>query len=201
MRRRRSSDPMGDTATNLGNAMDELMRHQPSLRTDATAGIIQLLEELCALGHDPNYIASSRTQKFEAIQNASARTGPVEATGGGSSDEEEDEEEEATSSSNPVPPRGIESEAGAVVQSEKTPVPLVDYVLNVMKFVDAILSNNSTDDHCREFVSQRGLVPLMGILGLPNLPVDFPVTPACQVREIFITSLEKNPFLSRHYIP
>ncbi|XP_032797159.2 LOW QUALITY PROTEIN: E3 ubiquitin-protein ligase HUWE1 [Daphnia magna] len=180
MRRRRSSDPMGDTATNLGNAMDELMRHQPSLRTDATAGIIQLLEELCALGHDPNYIASSRTQKFEAAQSTSARTGPVEATGGGSSDEEEDEEEEATSSSNPAPPRGIETETGTVVQSEKTPVPLVDYVLNVMKFVDAILSNNSTDDHCREFVSQRGLIPLMGILGLPNLPVDFPVTPACQ---------------------
>ena len=63
---------------------------------------------------------------------------------------------------------------------EKEPVPLVDYVLNVMKFVDAILSNNSTDDHCREFVSQKGLVPLMGILGLPNLPVDFPAQPACQ---------------------
>ena len=27
---------------------------------------------------------------------------------------------------------------------EKQPVPLVDYVLNAMKFVDAILSNNST---------------------------------------------------------
>ncbi len=40
---------------------------------------------------------------------------------------------------------------------EKEPVPLVDYVLNVMKFVDAILSNNSTDDHCREFVNQKGL--------------------------------------------
>ena len=186
MRRRRSSDPMGDTATNLGNAMDELMRHQPSLRTDATAGIIKLLEELCALGHDPNYIASSRTQKFEAIQSSSTRAGPGEGAGGGSSDEEEDEEEEATSSSNAVPAaRGgvgsIEVEAGAGAgPSEKTPVPLVDYVLNVMKFVDAILSNNSTDDHCREFVHQRGLIPLMGILGLPNLPVDFPVTPACQ---------------------
>ena len=63
---------------------------------------------------------------------------------------------------------------------EKQPVPLVDYVLNAMKFVDAILSNNSTDDHCREFVSQKGLVPLMGILGLPNLPIDFPAQPACQ---------------------
>ena len=57
---------------------------------------------------------------------------------------------------------------------------MVDYIHNVMKFVDAILSNNSTDDHCREFVSQKGLVPLMGILGLPNLPIDFPTHQACQ---------------------
>ena len=44
MRRRRSADPLGDTATNLGNAMDELMRHQPSLKQSATAATIQLLE-------------------------------------------------------------------------------------------------------------------------------------------------------------
>jgi len=36
MRRRRSSDPLGDTATNLGNAMDDLIKHHPYLRTDAT---------------------------------------------------------------------------------------------------------------------------------------------------------------------
>ena len=49
-----------------------------------------------------------------------------------------------------------------------------------MKFVEAILSNNATDDHCREFVNQKGLIPLMGILGLPNMPIDFPSHPACQ---------------------
>ena len=65
-------------------------------------------------------------------------------------------------------------------EEEKEAVPLVDYIHNVMKFVDAILSNNATDDHCREFVTQRGLVPLMGILGLPNLPIDFPTNAACQ---------------------
>ena len=32
---------------------------------------------------------------------------------------------------------------------EKQPVPLVDYVLNTMKFVDAILSNNSRGDLLR----------------------------------------------------
>ncbi|KAK7483667.1 hypothetical protein BaRGS_00025100, partial [Batillaria attramentaria] len=125
MRRRRSADPFGDTASNLGNAMDELMRHQPSLRTDATKAIIKLLEEICSMGQDPKYICQKQQPKTE-------QTG--------------------------VSPR--------------SPQP--------MKFVEAILSNNSTDDHCREFVAQKGLLPLMGILGLPNLPIDFPASPACQ---------------------
>lgn len=43
MNRRRSTDPLGDTASNLGNAMDELMRHQPSLKVDAIAAVIKVL--------------------------------------------------------------------------------------------------------------------------------------------------------------
>lgn len=42
MRRRRSAEPMGDTATNLGNAMDELMRHQPGLRAEATSAMVKV---------------------------------------------------------------------------------------------------------------------------------------------------------------
>ena len=46
-------------------------------------------------------------------------------------------------------------------------------------FVDSILSNNSTDDHIREFVSQGGLTPLLRLLSLPSLPLDFPTSTAC----------------------
>jgi len=175
MRRRRSADPLGDTATNLGNAMDELMRHQPSLKQSATAAIIKLLEQVCALGRDPRYVCWKPASSKES-SGASSNGAHLPLTRGGeaSSDEEEEEEENGgeTGTADPLP--------APSPSPEKEPVPLVDYVLNVMKFVDAILSNNSTDDHCREFVSQKGLVPLMGILGLPNLPIDFPAQPACQ---------------------
>ncbi len=59
-------------------------------------------------------------------------------------------------------------------------IPLLDYITNIMKFVEAILSNNTTDDHCKEFVKQKGLEPLLMILSLPNLPIDFPSSTACQ---------------------
>ncbi|PNF30505.1 hypothetical protein B7P43_G09941, partial [Cryptotermes secundus] len=175
MRRRRSSDPMGDTASNLGNAMDELMRHQPSLKVDATFAIIKLLEELCVLGRDPKYICWRAQNKMDVSPVPAPR--PTGNNEGGSSDEEDEDEEEASTSSHP---QREDAASDSSALHEKTPIALIDYILNVMKFVDAILSNNSTDDHCREFVAQDGLVPLLSILGLPNLPVDYPVTTAAQ---------------------
>ena len=103
--------------------------------------------------------------------------------GGSSDDEEEEDDDENTQS------RG-EEEQPIEEGQERIAVPLVDYIVNVvccydfcvtgalqwfclqMKFVDAILSNNSTDDHVREFKEQGGLKPLISLLGLPNLPVD-----------------------------
>ncbi|ROT63125.1 hypothetical protein C7M84_018994 [Penaeus vannamei] len=141
MRRRRSSDPMGDTASNLGNAMDELMRHQPSLKAQAMKAIVKEVTHTTSAGRRHPSMKHHQRQYLGQREDVP----PTDTTTG-----------------------------------EKRPVPLVDYVLNVMKFVDAILSNNSTDDHCKEFVAQKGLVPLLGILGLPNLPIDFPVSQACQ---------------------
>lgn len=45
--------------------MDELMRHQPSLKADATAAIIKLLQDLCQLGSDPKYICWRPHSKSE----------------------------------------------------------------------------------------------------------------------------------------
>ncbi|CAH1782935.1 unnamed protein product [Owenia fusiformis] len=172
MRRRRNSDPLGDTASNLGNAMDELMRHQPSLRTDATKAIIMLLEEVCAMGTNPRYVCQKPTPKIEQILSTRS------AADGASSDDEEDEEDLGMTSQR-TSAKPMELNTPEVDSQETIAIPLMDYVLNVMKFVEAILSNNTTDDHCREFVNQKGLIPLMKILNLPNLPIDFPASPSC----------------------
>lgn len=192
MRRRRSSEPTADTACNLGNAMDELMRHQPSLRQDATLAIINLLEELVYLGTNPKYICWRPHSKSEVSPSSNSRS--TTNAEGSSDEEEEDEDETSTSSQN------AQTEAQAQSNSERTPIALIDYILNAMKFIDAILSNNSTDDHCREFVEKGGLKPLLKILGLRNLPVDCPVTnPAQAVATVCksILNLAHEPVLFR----
>uniref|UniRef100_A0A3P8UPN2 E3 ubiquitin-protein ligase HUWE1 n=1 Tax=Cynoglossus semilaevis TaxID=244447 RepID=A0A3P8UPN2_CYNSE len=177
MRRRRSSDPLGDTASNLGSAVDELMRHQPTLKTDATTAIIKLLEEICNLGRAPEYICQKPSiQKADgtvAVPPARSSHAAEEA----SSEDEEEEEALHTFTQQQGEP---ESNRQVVGTEERIPIPLMDYILNVMKFVESILSNNTTDDHCQEFVNQKGLLPLVSILGLPNLPIDFPTSAACQ---------------------
>ncbi|XP_074873486.1 E3 ubiquitin-protein ligase HUWE1 isoform X2 [Carettochelys insculpta] len=180
MRRRRSSDPLGDTASNLGSAVDELMRHQPTLKTDATRAIIKLLEEICNLGRDPKYICQKPSiQKADGTATAPPPRS-THAAEEASSEDEEEEEVQAMQSFSATQQSEAEPSQQVVGTEARIPIPLMDYILNVMKFVESILSNNTTDDHCQEFVSQNGLLPLVTILGLPNLPIDFPTSAACQ---------------------
>uniref|UniRef100_A0A2I2Z6S7 HECT, UBA and WWE domain containing E3 ubiquitin protein ligase 1 n=1 Tax=Gorilla gorilla gorilla TaxID=9595 RepID=A0A2I2Z6S7_GORGO len=201
MRRRRSSDPLGDTASNLGSAVDELMRHQPTLKTDATTAIIKLLEEICNLGRDPKYICQKPSiQKADGTATAPPPRSNHAAEEASSEDEEE-EEVQAMQSFNSTQQNETEPNQQVVGTEERIPIPLMDYILNVMKFVESILSNNTTDDHCQEFVNQKGLLPLVTILGLPNLPIDFPTSAACQAvagvcKSILVRSIWPNVFIS-----
>lgn len=61
--RRRRSESVTDTATSLGIAMDELMRHQPSLKSRAVKAIIKLLKDICVLGSDPRYVCTKTSSK------------------------------------------------------------------------------------------------------------------------------------------
>lgn len=103
--RRRRSDSMGDTASSLGNAMDELMRHQPSLRVNAIGAIIKLLEEICKLGTDPKYVCAKTSSSGKSNEcmvhgtasggshsNDSSRAIPVSNINNDSSSSEEEDE-------------------------------------------------------------------------------------------------------------
>ncbi|MEQ2171209.1 hypothetical protein GOODEAATRI_008296 [Goodea atripinnis] len=76
MRRRRSSDPLGDTASNLGSAVDELMRHQPTLKTDATTAIIK------TLSHEPKVLQEGLCQLDSILTSLEPLHRPIEMPGG-----------------------------------------------------------------------------------------------------------------------
>ncbi|XP_016986687.1 E3 ubiquitin-protein ligase HUWE1 isoform X2 [Drosophila rhopaloa] len=232
MRRRRSSDPLGDTATNLGNAMDDLIKHHPYLRADATEAIVRLLNELVRLGSDPSFICWRANKESSGSGSGSGSHGGahhvastpspmvmVAGSGGSasvlqgaadtndSSGDDDDDDDEMSSASQqqqqPTTPGqsggattprtqqvGGASGAGApaatsqavkvVTPPEREAIPLIDYILNVMKFIEAIFSNSPNGDHCREFVLHGGLKPILQLLSLPNLPVDSPVSTTSQ---------------------
>ena len=58
-------------------------------------------------------------------------------------------------------------------------VPIMEYVLHVVHFLDAILSTNSTDDHIKEFMQQKGLPALLDLATMVSLPLDFATSNAC----------------------
>ncbi|XP_067638187.1 E3 ubiquitin-protein ligase HUWE1 isoform X2 [Eurosta solidaginis] len=193
MRRRRSSDPLGDTSTNLGNAMDDLMKHHPYLRTDAIEAIVRLLHELARFGSDSNYICwrahkDNSNSVANTINSSSTHSSNTDTSielrcnENDSSGEDDEDDDEMSSASQQQQRQNRPSEQQVPVRSnhEREAIPLIDYILNVMKFIDAIFSNSSNGDHCREFVMHGGLLPLLRLLSLPNLPIDSPVSTTAQ---------------------
>lgn len=90
MRKRKSSDTFGDTANNLGTAMDELMRHQPSLRTEAIKAIIGLLKEIIRLGTSTDYVCTSKSAVTESVEANTSAAAPASQNSDIESEDEED---------------------------------------------------------------------------------------------------------------
>lgn len=104
----------GDTATSLGSAVDELMRHQPSLRSEAIGGIVSLLERLKNLGQDPDVVCHQRPSIYSMLTSpvtSSSSTAVPQVGGqssqsnnnlGNSSDDDDDDDDVASVHSVPV---------------------------------------------------------------------------------------------------
>ena len=168
--RRRRSESIGDTASSLGNAMDELMRHQPSLRVEAISAIIKLLHELCKLGSDSKYICSKTKSNDLSIglvlSETSERVIPTNSNISNdlsSSEEEEDFDDDTantTPSSNVVSEVALPSmidEASSNTSKQisrneqRLQIPLHDYIFNVVnmfyyllyKFYSSMITNTN----------------------------------------------------------
>ncbi|KAH9407759.1 E3 ubiquitin-protein ligase huwe1 [Tyrophagus putrescentiae] len=80
----------------------------------------------------------------------------------------------------------------------REPVPLLDYITNIMRFLQSIL--NTSNQHATEFMRQQGFSALLALLTLPNLPADFGNSAACYYMStvmwwLFKCTLDKNIFV------
>ena len=201
MKKRRSSESGTDTAGTLGSSVDELMRHQNSLRKPAIAAAIDLLHYLVDLGNDPNTIivkSLACSSKDVPEEPAEAATVDQETQ----SDEERvtmDEElpQVSTDKSDENPRKKRRTEATEDKKKAPEKVPLLEYIVNVCKFLDSMLSNNKTPDHCKEFISAGGVQVLLKLDSLKSLPLDFPTSQAAQqvasvLRVVFVLSKDRS---------
>lgn len=150
--RRRRSESIGDTATSLGNAMDELMRHQPSLKSETIKATVKLLEDICKLGSDAKYICS-KTKSNDAnvgmvLTETSERVIPTTSNISNdlsSSEEEEDFLDDDTTTT--TPPSNVTSEIAPLPSTseentntskqvirleQRQQIPLHDYIFNAV---------------------------------------------------------------------
>lgn len=162
--RRRRSESIGDTASTLGNSIDELIRHQPSLRSEAIASIIKLLEEICRLGTDSKYICTKISTKSSdssigmVLSVNSNRAIPSNSNINNDLSSEEDEEDyDDDTATTTTPPSNVISDNALILPStsedntvvlkpnnnrteaSREQIPLIEYILNVVSFISSFV--------------------------------------------------------------
>ncbi|CAF4182302.1 unnamed protein product, partial [Adineta steineri] len=152
------------TASSLGTAINKFIIQHVSLRTEVIKSMITLLGQLVELGNNPQYSC----QKSESLPLIITNINVEENNRDSSVDEDDDEDDKTLSNENKS-----EDETVSVA------IPLLDYLKNIMRFFEGVISNNPTDDHGKEFVKLGGLKSLLNILQMKNLPIDFPSSKAC----------------------
>jgi E3 ubiquitin-protein ligase HUWE1 len=134
---------LGDTATNLGNAMDQLMRHQLLEEVRGVVVVVIMVingvdgggaggdsdaPQVCALGRDPCFVCWKPVGGKDTADGGplgGTNHVPLNRT---SRDKEEREMGAEGSAVEPLP--------APSPRPEKQPVPVVLYALNAMNFVD-----------------------------------------------------------------
>ncbi|UTT88591.1 hypothetical protein NDA17_001733 [Ustilago hordei] len=154
-----------DNANAFGAAIDELMRHQPSVKTIVMDSIMRSLEEIKEMGRN-----------FELPQDLKARAAygllPV---GDAAADE-------AAAAASTGTTNGRSVALADVVTDEPDPIrkedstklesnPVITSIDVIARFLEGLFQ---TVSHCKDFIKLDGLDKLLGFYSLPCLPYDFP---------------------------
>ncbi|KRX45470.1 E3 ubiquitin-protein ligase HUWE1 [Trichinella murrelli] len=193
LRRVRSLEDVNNTAFILGSMIDQLLRHQPRLKSDAIHAVVEvcicdhvdaddrLLRQLAVMckcrGVTCAEEADVSGRNRRRPQFPTEHPLPFSRLGNNDSDQSDPDDSE----SGPVPslvlssPNGNSSENSSNRNdlSNEQVVPLVDYFENVLKFLHGLFNRNQNDEHARLFLNLGGMYSLVDLIGCGNIPVDY----------------------------
>ncbi|KAL9939308.1 hypothetical protein V8E36_002121 [Tilletia maclaganii] len=170
-----------ESAASFGSSIDELVRHQPSMKDAVFAGISSIFDRIQEEGK--NYVVpASQRPYYELLgpQSAATTSAPAPATadvemnGAGPSTAPAPVDLDSTSnSSGNASPAAQEEESaplppGAPRTSEEHRV--LSYIKAMARFLEMLFQ---TPHHCKDFLKSDGLTKLLAIFNLPCLPADF----------------------------
>ncbi|RKP24153.1 hypothetical protein SYNPS1DRAFT_23756, partial [Syncephalis pseudoplumigaleata] len=154
-----------EVAGSAGIAMDELMRHQPSLKDKILEEILGVLDRVAVIGSTdaPDWLRLRPTIYLQA-----AAAAPVDEEQRMATDEEQD----------------------AVKEKEKDNY-VAEYIEISVKFLEGVIQNAT---HCRDFIRLGGVDKLLRYFSLTTLPYDFAASNASySLSNLFRIMSEINP--------
>ncbi|OZJ01676.1 hypothetical protein BZG36_05393, partial [Bifiguratus adelaidae] len=173
----------GDAAPLLGAAIDELIRHHPSLKGDVYDAVINMLKSLNEMGKIEN-------RRPDDIDCALAREG----------DKETDSKVDRMSPSNDEqdPTTASRNSDRKLKSNDFKDSTFVQHIEVCGRFLEGLLQNSS---HAKEFLKQGGVSLILDLYQSPLLPYDFASTlPFNALGHLLRTLAEVNSVLVVHEI-
>ncbi|KAJ3026294.1 UNVERIFIED_CONTAM: hypothetical protein HDU68_005895 [Siphonaria sp. JEL0065] len=176
----------------VGGAIDELVRHHPSLKESSMLTVLEIMKEVLAVGKEERE-EEALLWRLRGLPLAAAAAGAVVGSSSGSSSEAKDVEmgEAGAAGDDPmVTSQLVVPVAAAAVASEEEgdkKESKVGWLVDVLaRFLEGLFQNPT---HSKEFVKFGGVELLIQIYSLPTLPVDFALSSAAGYSLLFLFRL------------
>lgn len=178
-----------DHASVVGSTIDELIRHQPSLKKTVLDATLGFLNEIHRIGKAVDIHASQIANvQLRNSADDTSQTTPLDASAPAPSTSSQvnlqdiimNENQSASSTAG-----NIQSIAASAIKKEKEKDDKDHYSNNLVlllidvacRLLESMLQNVA---HCQDFITLGALDLLLGLLRLPSIPYDFASTPAAE---------------------
>ncbi|VDN03027.1 unnamed protein product [Thelazia callipaeda] len=181
---------MNEVALNLGTSLDSFLRHHPTLREKFLTSLTKKFNKLLELASSDSprcvmsFTSCRNSQTMMAnFSRAVARSSPSREdeniiVDNVASDDDEDDPTAAVTTMEKLHRAGsnsFQSDLGlslSIVCDGKPIVPLGEYLLNIGKFLETLLTHNASSEHADAFMHSGAADKLLSMLYVRQIPLE-----------------------------